>query len=50
MPAGTPKLTYWGITVGGTLVSIVIGVWLGRRGDDRVSVAATVLAETDASE
>ena len=50
VPAGTPKLTYWGITVGGTLVSIVIGVWLGRRGDDRMSVAAKVLAEPDASE
>jgi amino acid transporter len=31
VPAGTPKLTYWGITGGGTVVSVVLGWWLGRK-------------------
>ena len=31
IPQGTPKLTYWGITAGGTVLSVVIGWWLGRR-------------------
>jgi hypothetical protein len=48
VPDGTPKATYWGITVGGTLVSIVIGLWLGRGGADTSQVVTPALAEPDA--
>ena len=50
IPEGTPKATYWGITVGGTLVSIVAGLWLGRGGTDATGVTATALAEPEAGE
>ena len=49
VPDGTPKATYWGITIGGTLISIVIGLWLGRGGGEVASVGeATAL--TDATD
>ncbi len=33
VPDGTPRATYWAITGGGTLLSIVVGLWLARRGE-----------------
>ena len=30
VPEGTPKLTYWAITGGGTIVSFIVGWWLYR--------------------
>ena len=31
VPQGTPRMTYWGITGGGTVLSVVVGWWLGRK-------------------
>ena len=50
VPTGTPKLTYWGITGGGTLISVAIGVWLGRRGNEVASAAAPAIVRADAAE
>jgi hypothetical protein len=37
VPSGTPKITYWGITGGGTVVTLLVGLLLYRasagRGD-----------------
>ncbi len=32
VPAGTPKVTYWVVTGGGTAISMLVGWWLARRG------------------
>jgi len=32
VPDGTPKVTYWIVTGGGTAISMVVGWWLARRG------------------
>jgi amino acid transporter len=32
VPEGTPKATYWAITVGGTVISMLVGWWLAARG------------------
>ena len=32
VPAGTPKVTYWVVTGGGTAVSMLVGWWLASRG------------------
>jgi amino acid transporter len=32
VPEGTPKVTYWVITAGGTLISMLVGWWLAARG------------------
>ena len=31
VPTGTPKVTYWVVTGGGTAISMLIGWWLSRR-------------------
>ena len=49
VPDGTPKATYWGITIGGTLISIVIGLWLGRGGGE-VAAVGEATALTDATD
>jgi amino acid transporter len=28
VPSGTPQLTYWGVTGGGTIISVLVGFWL----------------------
>ena len=32
VPEGTPKVTYWVITVGGTVISMLVGWWLAAKG------------------
>jgi hypothetical protein len=32
VPEGTPKTTYWIVTAGGAVLTIVVGWWLSRRG------------------
>ena len=32
VPAGTPKVTYWVVTGGGTAISMLVGWWLASRG------------------
>ena len=38
VPEGTSKALFWGFTGGGTLIAIVVGLWLGRGGDEVASV------------
>ncbi|HXZ82582.1 MAG TPA: APC family permease [Acidimicrobiales bacterium] len=38
VPTGTPKVTYWAVTGGGTVASMLVGWWLTRRaGTDAVT-------------
>ena len=32
VPTGTPKVTYWVVTGGGTAISMLVGWWLASRG------------------
>jgi uncharacterized BrkB/YihY/UPF0761 family membrane protein len=48
VPSGTPKLTYWAVTGGGTIVSFIVGWWLYRhasRTSSRTKVALDAQAQ-----
>ena len=48
VPDGTPRLTYWAVTGGGTIISFIVGWWLYRHASRASSEAAAIAPDAPA--